>query len=43
MKYIFTFKLTSKKNAKVHTFCGTWNEFEDKYTNVILTTIPEEL
>jgi hypothetical protein len=37
-KFKFEFKLTTKKNAKLYTFTGTWNEFENKYTNPFIVS-----
>ena len=38
MSYVFTFKKKASKQAIVHTFIGTWTDFESKHSNVIIVS-----
>lgn len=38
MSFVFTFKKRMAKSSIVHTFIGTWREFESKFPNVIIVS-----
>lgn len=38
MSFVFTFKKKTMKSCIVHTFIGTWKEFESKFPNVIIVS-----
>jgi hypothetical protein len=38
MSYVFTFKKRVTKSAAVHTFVGTWADFEKKHPNAIIVS-----
>ncbi len=38
MSFVFTFKKRVAKSCIVYTFVGTWNEFENKFPNVIIVS-----
>jgi hypothetical protein len=41
MSYVFTFKKKASKQAVVHTFIGTWKDFESKFPDVIIVSPAE--
>lgn len=41
MSYVFTFKKRVCKKSILHTFIGTWTQFESKYPNVIIVSLAE--
>lgn len=38
MSFVFTFKTKIAKTAIVHTFIGTWADFEKKHPNAIIVS-----
>jgi hypothetical protein len=38
MSYVFTFKKTKAKVAKIFTFIGTWAEFETNFPSAIIVS-----